>query len=89
MYPPPHMTHMYPPPHIGSHATLRAMFPEHDDSRVEVIHLIMVGEQVTSSSYDMANRYPPPHMIHVCHMRRRIHTHHGRRAGDRKGRGTP
>jgi hypothetical protein len=31
----------------GSHMTLRSMFPEHDDERIQAVHLIMVGDQVS------------------------------------------
>jgi hypothetical protein len=33
--------------------TLRAMFPEHDAARVEILHLIMVGDQDIDKAGDL------------------------------------
>jgi hypothetical protein len=41
--------------------TLRAMFPEHDAARVEILHLIMVGDQDIDKAGDLPQaRHSPP-----------------------------
>ena len=40
----------------GSHATLRSMFPEHDDTRIEAVHLLMVGDQEIEKAGSLPSR---------------------------------
>ncbi|EKX33772.1 hypothetical protein GUITHDRAFT_120038 [Guillardia theta CCMP2712] len=49
----------------GSHATLKAMFPEHDEEKVEVVHLIMTGDQEVERAGDLPQRQK---FINVAHI---------------------